>query len=76
MAVNEIQHLEYADSRDYDADVRTANYETTSVYGFGHPFYYRNVVEVMRGRAEPATDWREGLKHVGRNTPWTIPAAG
>ncbi len=62
VAVNEIQHWEFADSRDYDQQVRTASYETTSVYGFGHPLYYKNVIDVMRGRAEPETDGREGLK--------------
>ena len=62
MAVNDIQHWEFEDEKDYDANVHDANYETTSVYGFGHPLYYHNVVEVMRGRAEPETDGREGLK--------------
>lgn len=62
MAVNEIQEWNFADSRDYDQQVKTANYETTSVYGFGHPLYYKNVVDVMRGEAEPITDGREGLK--------------
>ncbi|UOO77156.1 Gfo/Idh/MocA family oxidoreductase [Neisseria sp. Dent CA1/247] len=62
MAVNEIQEWNFADSRDYDEQVKTANYETTSVYGFGHPLYYKNVVDVMRGEAEPITDGREGLK--------------
>lgn len=62
LAVNEIQHWEFADQRDYDADIKQANYETTSVYGFGHPTYYSNVVDVLRGQAEPETDGREGLK--------------
>lgn len=62
MAVNEIQEWQFADARDYDEEVKTANYETTSVYGFGHPMYYRNVIDVLRGRAEPVTDGREGLK--------------
>ncbi|MBC04236.1 MAG: oxidoreductase [Phycisphaerae bacterium] len=62
VAVNEIQTWEFEDDRDYDADVRNANYETTSVYGYGHPRYYRNVIEVLRGRSEPETDGREGLK--------------
>ena len=35
---------------------------TTSVYGFGHPLYYDNVVKVMRGEAAPETDGREGLR--------------
>ena len=62
VAVNEIQTWDFADERDYDAEVKSANYETTSVYGFGHPLYYRNVIDVMRGSAEPETDGREGLK--------------
>ena len=62
VAVNEIQTWEFSDHRDYDAEVNSASYETTSVYGFGHPLYYRNVIDVMRGEAEPDTDGREGLK--------------
>lgn len=62
VAVNDIQNWEFDEPCDYDEEVKTANYETTSVYGFGHPLYYNNVVEVMRGEAEPETDGREGLK--------------
>lgn len=62
VAVNEIQTWDFSDPREYDAEVNSANYETTSVYGFGHPLYYRNVIDVMRGTAEPETDGREGLK--------------
>ncbi|MDA0740602.1 MAG: Gfo/Idh/MocA family oxidoreductase [Bacteroidetes bacterium] len=62
VAVNDIQTWEFADQKDYDAEVKAANYETTSVYGFGHPLYYRNVIDVLRGNAEPETDGREGLK--------------
>ena len=62
VAVNEIQTWDFADHRDYDDEVVSANYETTSVYGFGHPLYYRNIIDVMRGDAEPETDGREGLK--------------
>lgn len=62
VAVNEIQTWEFADSRPEDAEVQQASYATTSVYGFGHPLYYDNVISVMRGEAEPETDGREGLK--------------
>ena len=41
VAVNEIQHWEFADSRPDDAQVKYASYETTSVYGFGHPLITR-----------------------------------
>jgi len=62
LAVNKIQHWEFNDKRDYDDEISNANYETTSVYGFGHPLYYKNVVDVLRGNADPETDGREGLK--------------
>jgi len=62
VAVNDIQIWKFADTRDYDERIEAANYETTSVYGFGHPLYYKNVVDVLRGAAEPETDGREGLK--------------
>ena len=62
MAVNDIQHWEFEDECEYDKDIKNANYETTSVYGFGHPLYYKNVIDVLRGNAEPETDGREGLK--------------
>lgn len=62
VAVNDIQLWQFAEPRDYDAQVENANYQTKSVYGFGHPLYYQNVVQVVRGKAEPETDGREGLK--------------
>jgi UDP-N-acetyl-2-amino-2-deoxyglucuronate dehydrogenase len=62
VAVNEVQQWEFAQPDPDDARVRDASYETTSVYGFGHPLYYDNVIKVMRGEAEPETDGREGLK--------------
>jgi UDP-N-acetyl-2-amino-2-deoxyglucuronate dehydrogenase len=62
VAVNEIQAWDFADTKDYDSEIKSANYQTTSVYGFGHPLYYRNVIDVLRGDAEPETDGRAGLK--------------
>jgi UDP-N-acetyl-2-amino-2-deoxyglucuronate dehydrogenase len=62
VAVNEVQHWEFAESDPDDARVREASYETTSVYGFGHPLYYDNVIRTLRGETEPETDGREGLR--------------
>lgn len=62
VAVNEIQHWEFADHRDYDDQIKEANYHTTSLYGFGHPLYYKNVIDVLRDGSEPETDGREGLR--------------
>lgn len=62
VAVNEIKQWEFAEPRPEDANITAASYETTSVYGFGHPLYYDNVINTLRGEAEPETDGREGLK--------------
>jgi len=62
VAVNEIKHWEFADPQPDDANVMSANYETGSVYGFGHPAYYDNVINVLRGDAIAETDGREGLR--------------
>lgn len=62
VAVNEIQHWEFAEPHEDDDKVRAASYETTSVYGFGHPLYYDNVIRALRGEATPETDGREGLR--------------
>ena len=62
VAVNEIQKWDFAESHEDDAKIQSANYETTSVYGFGHPLYYDNVIGALRGELEPETDGREGLR--------------
>ncbi|HJY38575.1 MAG TPA: Gfo/Idh/MocA family oxidoreductase, partial [Steroidobacteraceae bacterium] len=62
VAVNEVQSWEFADQDPDDEAIKAASYETTSVYGFGHPLYYDNVIKALRGEAEPETDGREGLR--------------
>lgn len=62
VAVNEISQWSFDAPHPMDAQVSEATYQTTSVYGFGHPLYYDNVLSTMRGEAEPETDGREGLK--------------
>lgn len=62
VAVNDVQQWEFAAPDEDDLLVREASYQTTSVYGYGHPLYYDNVIKVLRGEAEPETDGREGLK--------------
>jgi UDP-N-acetyl-2-amino-2-deoxyglucuronate dehydrogenase len=61
IAVNKIEHWQFAEPDPDDAKVDQANYETTSVYGFGHSLYYDNVIKSIRGEALPDTDGREGL---------------
>jgi UDP-N-acetyl-2-amino-2-deoxyglucuronate dehydrogenase len=62
VAVNEFKEWSFADQDPDDAMVTAASYETTSVYGFGHPLYYDNVITTLRGEGEAETDGREGLK--------------
>lgn len=62
VAVNEIQHWQFEQAHEMDAHLADASYQTTSVYGFGHPLYYDNVIRTLRGECEPETDGREGLK--------------
>lgn len=62
VALNEVQHWEFAQPKDDDAVVQQASYRTDSVYGHGHIAYYDNVIKVLQGQAEPFTDGREGLK--------------
>ena len=62
VAVNEIKQWEFNDKRDYDDQVKSASYKTTSVYGFGHTLYYQNVIDVLKKKKAPEIDGREGLK--------------
>jgi UDP-N-acetyl-2-amino-2-deoxyglucuronate dehydrogenase len=62
VALNEVQHWDFAEPSDDDAEVGKASYPTSSVYGFGHIQYYENVIRVLRGETAAETDGREGLK--------------
>jgi UDP-N-acetyl-2-amino-2-deoxyglucuronate dehydrogenase len=62
VAVNEFEHWEFEDDDEDDQKVENSSYDTASVYGFGHPVYYHNVIQTLRGEAEPKTDGREGLR--------------
>lgn len=61
LAVNDIQHWEFDEMRPEDEEIKNASYETTSVYGFGHPLYYDNVINSLQGKERPLVDGREGL---------------
>ncbi len=63
-AVNRVEHWQFADYDDDDklVEAAAANTSPPTVYGFGHEGYYRNVLAVLRGEAEPGTDGREGRK--------------
>ncbi len=61
-AVNQIEHWEFSDNSDDDKLIDKASYLTTSVYGFGHPGYYKNMLDVMEGKDVALCDGNEGLR--------------
>lgn len=61
LAVNKITHWEFQDKQPEDEAILAENYETSSVYGFGHVPYYMNVIQCLRGKPAEITDGRSGL---------------
>lgn len=61
-AVNKIEHWCFAEPRPEDEGILNASYETGSVYGFGHPLYYDNVIKTLRNEARAEVDGYEGLR--------------
>lgn len=74
MALNEILHWEFANQDEDDAKAKECGYAISSVYGHGHTLYYGNMIEVLRGRCEPETDGREGLRSLELLTAMYISA--
>ncbi len=64
VAVNKIEKWEFDEYDDDDRIAMDSNYVPPNVYGFGHNPYYRNVADVLLGKAEPSTDGRDGRKSV------------
>ncbi len=62
VAVNRIEHWQFDEPRPEDDAIRDASYATPSVYGFGHPLYYANVIDTLRGQARAEVDGYEGLR--------------
>lgn len=62
VAVNEVQHWEFDQKLPEDDEIGNASYATPSVYGFGHPLYYDNVIRTLRGEAHAEVDGYEGLR--------------
>ena len=61
-AVNRVEYWQFADYDDDDKLVESTNTNPPTIYGFGHEGYYRNVLSVLRGEAQPQTDGRAGRK--------------
>jgi UDP-N-acetyl-2-amino-2-deoxyglucuronate dehydrogenase len=61
-SMNKIENWEFADHKDYDVEVDNANTNPSSVYGFGHVGYYRNVLNTIQGTNHAISDGLEGRK--------------
>jgi len=62
VAVNRIEHWEFDEVRPEDTAIHDASYAAPSVYGFGHPLYYNNVITTLRGEGHAEVDGYEGLR--------------
>jgi UDP-N-acetyl-2-amino-2-deoxyglucuronate dehydrogenase len=62
LAVNRIDHWAFDQTLPEDAEVQQASTQPSSVYGFGHPLYYANVIDTLRGDAHAHVDGYEGLR--------------
>ena len=64
VALNKIEQWQFDAPHPMDDEVEQANTNPDSVYGFGHLPYYRHVLDVLDGKAEPLLTGREGRKSV------------
>jgi len=65
LAMNRIEHWEFAKPRDYDATVKTDFYEfVPSAYGFGHDTLYKRVVRSIRDGGPIEIPGDEGLRSI------------
>jgi UDP-N-acetyl-2-amino-2-deoxyglucuronate dehydrogenase len=74
VALNQILHWEFDTPEPDDEKVHGSSYATHSIYGYGHSLYYENIIGVLRGKSEPDTDGREGLRSLELLTAMYISA--
>lgn len=53
-AMNKIEQWTFADEKDYDQKIDKFNTNPTSVYGFGHSGYYKNVIDTLLQSNDPS----------------------
>ena len=61
-SMNKIEQWDFADKQPYDEEIEQYNTNPSSVYGFGHSGYYRNVIDNLQCTAEPISSGQEGRK--------------
>jgi UDP-N-acetyl-2-amino-2-deoxyglucuronate dehydrogenase len=62
IAVNEFEYSFFED--DINANLKNYNYQTESVYGFGHNFYYQNMFDNLISNTKPICDGESGLSSI------------
>ncbi|MGB3368837.1 MAG: Gfo/Idh/MocA family oxidoreductase [Acidaminobacteraceae bacterium] len=62
IALNKVEHWEFKDYDDDDAQIFESNYTPQNIYGNGHSTYYDNVFKNILGEGKPETDGRSGRK--------------
>lgn len=63
-ALNKIEHWEFDSSDPMDDEAASSDTAPTSVYGSGHLPFYRHVLDVLDGKAEPLCPAAEARKTV------------
>lgn len=61
-AVNKIELWKFANKDNDDNLIQKASYETTSIYGFGHVPYYKNMINYLSEQDAYIVDGSEGLR--------------
>ena len=61
-AVNDIEIWDFKEKSDLDKEIKDASYHTTSVYGFGHRPYYKNMIDDLNGLDSEICSGEDGLK--------------
>lgn len=62
VAVNRVDHWQFARSQPDDASIAQTSYDTASVYGRGHAAFYAQALAALRGEASGVVEGIEGLR--------------
>lgn len=61
-SMNQVNHWEFAEKQAEDDLITAINEKLRTDKDSGHSLYYQHMIAVMRGKTEPETDGREGLR--------------
>jgi UDP-N-acetyl-2-amino-2-deoxyglucuronate dehydrogenase len=61
-SMNKIEHWEFVDKQPCDVELEQYNTNPTSVYGYGHSGYYRNMLDCLQHNTIPSSNGQEGKK--------------